>query len=279
MKRKIGFSLCSKPKDASALAAYAAAGIQAVEFSFNTEEYDGYDFKEGARLARENGMEAWSGHLPFLPFASNNIASLDAQVRKNTIAYQSEIIRRLGDAEIPLAIIHPSGEPNLPEVRAEMMKCAKDSLATLAEIAAKEGVTIAVEDLPRTCLGCCAAEIADLISADPRLRVCFDTNHLLEEDNLYFMRAMKDKIVTLHVSDYDFINERHWLPGEGKVDWVALMDGLDEIGYDGVFLYELGFPAPKTILRPRDLAAEDFVRNARELENRAALTVIGKPNV
>ena len=279
MKRKIGFSLCSKPYDAAAMESYAKAGIEAFEFSFATEVYATYDFAEGARQARAFGIDPWSAHLPFLPFKENNIASLDATVRKNTIVLQAELLKRIGEAEIPLAIIHPSGEPNPPEVRAEMTKYAKDSLATLAEIAAKEGITIAVEDLPRTCLGCCAAEIVDLISVDSRLRVCFDTNHLLEEDNLYFLRTLKDKIVTLHVSDCDFINERHWLPGEGKVDWVALMDGLDEIGYNGVFLYELGFPAPKTILRSRDLTAEDFVRNARELEARAPLTVIGEPNV
>ncbi len=279
MKRKIGFSLCSKPYDAAAMEHYARAGIEAVEFSFATDVYATYDFAEGAKLARACGMDPWSAHLPFLPFQSNNIASLDPQVRKNTLAYQSDLLRRFGEAGIPLAVIHPSGEPNAPEKRAEMIECAKDSLAALAEVAAREGITLAVEDLPRTCLGNTAEEIAELITADSRLRVCFDTNHLLTQDNDQFMRALKDKIVTLHVSDYDFINERHWLPGEGKVDWVRFMDVLDEIGYDGVFMYELGFAAPQTILRPRDLTAEDFVRNAKELEARAPLTVIGRPNV
>lgn len=277
MKRKIGFSLCSKPFDDAAMERYARAGIEAVEFSFATDVYATYDFAEGAKTARKCGIDPWSAHLPFLPFQSNNIASLDPTVRQSTITFQAELLKRVGEAEIPLAVIHPSGEPTPPEARAEMMKCAKDSLAALVEIAAREGVTLAVEDLPRSCLGRCASEIADLISVDERLRVCFDTNHLFNEDNLTFMRALGDKIATLHISDYDFVDEKHWLPGEGKVDWVALIDGLDEIGYTGVHMYELGFAAPKTILRPRDLTVEDFVRNARELEARAPLTVLGKP--
>ncbi len=277
--RKFGFYIGNKPQDDAAFAHYAEAGLSALEFSFSYEKYEDYDFKAGANRARANGLIPWSGHLPFYPFKNNNIASLDPEVRKNTIALQSALLCRFGEAGIPLAVIHPSGEPNAPEVRDEMIKYAKESLAILAEVAAREGVTIAVEDLPRTCLGNTAAEIADLLTADDRLRVGFDTNHLLIDDNLHFMRELKDKIVTVHVSDYDFIDEKHWLPGEGKVDWVAFMDTLDEIGYDGVFMYEIGFEAPKTILRPRDLTVEDFVRNARELEARAPLTVIGKPNV
>ena len=84
-------------------------------------------------------------------------------------------------------------------------------------------------------------EIEELLSAHPSLRVCFDTNHLLGgRCPLEFVREIGDKIVSLHVSDYDGIDEKHWLPGEGIVDWAAIMDALDEVGYDGPFLYELG---------------------------------------
>ena len=72
------------------------------------------------------------------------------------------------------------------------------------------------------------------------------------------------------------MNERHWLPGEGKIDWPALMDGLDAAGYAGAFTYELGFKGdPRTVARSRDLTPEDIVRNAREIEARHTLTVIG----
>lgn len=67
------------------------------------------------------------------------------------------------------------------------MSQAKKSLAFLAEFAGKHGAVIAVEDLPRTCLGRNSSDIKELLSADKRLKVCFDTNHLLGEDNLDFM--------------------------------------------------------------------------------------------
>ena len=91
-----------------------------------------------------------------------------------------------------------------------------------------------------------------------------------------FIHHFADKIITIHVSDYDFVNERHWLPGEGKIDWRELLDLLDEVEYKGAFLYELGFRAPRSVARPRPLTCEDFARNAAELEARAPLGVIGK---
>ena len=115
-------------------------------------------------------------------------------------------------------------------------------------------------------------EVKKLISADERLRVCFDTNHLLPGDGAEFIRAFADKIITIHVSDYDFINEKHWLPGEGKVDWQSIYNTLKEVGYKGPWLYEVTFGTPGA--RERLLTCEDFARNAYEIFNNKELTVI-----
>ena len=180
-------------------------------------------------------------------------------------------------------VIHPSGEPIAEEDRAEHMKYAKESLGILSDFCEQYGARILVENLPRTCLGRDISDIKDLLSADERVRCVFDTNHLLGgRDPIQFIHEISDKIVSLHVSDYDGVDEKHWLPGEGILDWVALMDALDDIGYAGPFLYELGYGRPEPckrphlydIERPRELTPEDFVRNHEELENRAKLTVI-----
>ena len=157
------------------------------------------------------------------------------------------------------------------------MSCAKAHLASLAEIAKQYGAVIAVENLPRTCLGRNSDEMLVLISAHENLRVCFDTNHLLGEDPIAFLDRVGEKVITTHVSDYDFVNERHWLPGEGRLDWQAILGKLREIGYGGVWLYEISFSCPKTILRDRDLTCEDFVRNAEELFEGIVPTVASRP--
>ena len=59
------------------------------------------------------------------------------------------------------------------------MELAKEGLFLLSRVATEAGAHLCVEDLPRTCLGNSSAEILELLTADPSLTVCFDTNHLL----------------------------------------------------------------------------------------------------
>ena len=276
---KLGLSSCGKPLCEELFENYKKAGIEAMEISLGVDEYATLDLPALRRMADGQGVELWSLHLPFMPFDKIDISR--PSLAEETVGYLSGLIRRGTEVGIDKFIIHPSGEPIKPEERAERMATAKASLAKLAEVARECGAVIAVEDLPRTCLGNTAAEIAELISVHPDLRVCFDTNHLLTEDAADFVRALGDKIITTHVSDYDFLNERHWLPGEGKLDWQSIVNALREVNYSGPWLYELGFACPKTLIRDRELTCEDFARNAAEIFGNRPLTVMStvKPDL
>ena len=72
------------------------------------------------------------------------------------------------------------------------MAASKNSLNELADFAAERGAVIAVEDLPRTCLGNCADEMLEILEANEKLRVCFDTNHLLKDTNGNFLKIVGD---------------------------------------------------------------------------------------
>ncbi len=271
----IGLSSCSKELNRELFEQYQKAGIGAMELSYEREEYALLDFEEVGRLAKEYSVTLWSLHLPFGPFEEIDLSR--RETRAYTLAYYEELIRKGSEIGIKTYVVHPSAEPIADAERRNRMDCAKESLALLAETAKKYGAIIAVEDLPRSCLGRNAAEIQELISAHSELRVCFDTNHLLNEDPVDFIYAVGDKIITTHVSDYDFVNERHWLPGEGKLDWNGVIKALKEVGYKGVWLYEIGFACPNTILRDRALVCADFVRNANELFTGKPITVFSNP--
>ena len=274
---RLGLSSCGKPLCEELFIKYKEAGIDAIEISLGIEEYEALDFYGLKCLSKKHGVELWSLHLPFSPFSQIDISN--PALSAATVEYYSELIKKGADIGIDKFIVHPSGEPIAPEDRAIRMGTAKNSLYSLAEIAKAHGATIAVEDLPRTCLGNTAAEIAELISVHPDLRVCFDTNHLLTENCADFIRTIGDKIITTHVSDYDFINERHWLPGEGKLDWQSILQALKDINYGGPWLYELGFTCPKTLVRDRDLTCEDFARNAKEIFENKPISVLSKQNL
>ena len=84
--------------------------------------------------------------------------------------------------------------------------------------------------------------------------MCFDVNHLLRESHETFMRRAADQVITTHLSDYDGVDERHWLPGMGVVPWKLIYDGLLAAGYTGPFLFELGAdPATKQPYAPESI--------------------------
>ncbi len=256
--------------------AYRAAGLDCLEISPAQEEYPHIDLQNIAALAKEFGITLWSFHLRFLPFAQYSISNPEEAMRRFAVEDHKKWIAAATQAGITRFVIHASGEPISDEERPLQIAQAKRSLCELAAFAAQHGAVIAVEDLPRSCLGNHSAELLDLVSCDERLRICFDTNHLLGEDPCAFLRTIAPKLLTTHVSDYDFINERHWLPGEGDMDWKALMDTFDEVGYTGPILYEVTQKqAWNTMVRERALLSADFVQNHKELEARAPLSVIG----
>lgn len=260
---KLGLSSCGKTFGEELFKEYKAAGIETMEISYGKKEYENFDFGLAKELSEKYGVELWSFHLPFMPFSEIDI-SVPA-LRDSTVLYLKELIKKGADIGIKIFVIHPSGEPIKDSERSLRMKTAKESLKELAEFAAELDAVIAVEDLPRTCLGRDSDEILELTSADDSLKVCFDTNHLLSEPISHFIKAVGDKIITTHVSDYDFEDEKHWMPFEGKIDWKELTDTLGAVNYNGVWLYELGFEAPDSMPRERKLTCADFALNAEKI--------------
>lgn len=246
--------------------------IEAIEISL--ANYDDFDFKAVKENADKYGIKLWSLHLPFMPFSEIDPSATDFMLKIKTLKLFSELIKKGSEIGIDKFIIHPSGEPISDDKREEKMLSSMSSLYRLAEIASNEGSTICVENLPRTCLGKNSKEMIRLTSVHKDLRICFDTNHLLCEDAIDFINKVGKKIVTLHVSDYDFKNERHWLPGEGDVNWQKLYKALLDVGYKGPWLYEVSFNPESTIDR-RALTYSDFYKNAMEIMNGNKPTAIG----
>ena len=223
--------------------------IDGIELSVN--EWDVYkiDWQGLADNAKKAGIALLSYHLPFGD--KSDISCIDAELRKNAIAWQKELIEKASAIGIKRFIIHPSYEPIADDEREVRLALASEGLKELAEYADSFGAVICVEDLPRSCLGHDVKEMIYLVNADERLRVCFDVNHLLTVygcTHKEFVEALGDKIVTCHMSDYDFVDEKHFFCGNGDINWDELIGLLEGIGYCGPFLYEGGF-APHRILK------------------------------
>ncbi len=251
------------------------AGVCDMEISLRYEDCCELDIQSVSRLAEKNGIRLWSYHLPFGWTGLLDLGSTDEKIRTFSVEKLSEFIRQGASVGIQTFVVHPSSEPkSLDAVQREIeLNYATQSLHTLTEVATQQGAVLAIENLPRSCLGANIAEMERLVSCHEKARICFDTNHMLQDSNLEFVERLGSKIVTLHVSDYDFADERHWLPGEGNIDWHALYAALYQKGYRGPWLYEVSLYKPKRMKRSRALTFSDFVQNATQIANGQPLSV------
>ncbi len=191
------------------------------------------------KTAENNGVKISSVHLPFSPFDKIDPASTDKEKRDNFLKIQSELVKISSDCGAEIAVVHPSGEPYKEENRDEHFKYSVNSIYELHELAKKEGIILAVENLPRTCICRDCKELDKMISEIPDIHFVFDSNHSLIDKNSEIIKTMGERIVALHISDYEFIDEMHLFPGEGKNDWKEIMSCLEQINYTGTWNYEI----------------------------------------
>lgn len=209
--------------------------------------------------ARKAGVEIWSVHIPF--GKTWDISLTNPQMREKALANNREALELCKLLGPKKAVIHASAEP-IPDVeRSARLAAAKQALQELTPEFAAAGIQLALEDLPRTCLGNTSAEILWLIDGIGGLGVCFDTNHLLKESSEDFARAVGPHIVTLHVSDYDGKDERHWMAGDGIIHWPAVAQALTDARYGGPFLYETSKHKSGSPVQPKE-----YVRFLEEIE-------------
>lgn len=229
-------------RDEQTLSYLKACGIGGMELSVSAAEYEQIDWADFRKNADRAGMQVLSYHLPFA--WEINIAAPDEAMRQRAVDIHCDLMRKAAAVGIRRFVVHPSAEPIPEEERAAWMRAACRSLRQMADCADGLNSVVCVENLPRTCLGNTADEMLALCAADSRLRVCFDVNHLLDAygcTHREFVEKLGDKIVTAHMSDYDFVDEKHFFPGNGLIDWQEIVELLEGVGYEGPFLYEGGF--------------------------------------
>lgn len=78
--------------------------------------------------------------------------------------------------------------------------------------------------------------------------ICVDTGHTHEAESFWvpapeeMIKILGSDISILHLHDNSGHWDDHLLPGFGNIKWPAVFDSLDEIGYNGVYNFELKLP-------------------------------------
>ena len=219
-------------------------GLESVDFDlcgkWNNENGEIDEYKEierGLEAVKASGLYFNGVHVPF--GRDWDFSEINEEKRAGAVAKFREIAPLIDKYNPNCYIIHGSYEPVATEDRDAKIASLKRSLAEMAEITK---TTLAVEILPRTCLLNTAKEAIEIVDSmnNSQIRICVDVNHFLQESSESGVLELGARIVTTHISDHDYENERQWLPGEGKIDWMALIAAFERIGYNGVFNYETG---------------------------------------
>ncbi|WP_339324761.1 sugar phosphate isomerase/epimerase family protein [Paenibacillus sp. FSL W8-0194] len=241
----ISFSLAN-PIDFNKM---AESGIRCMELTWQPLDIFDPEVKrrcdEAVDAARGLGIEVWSLHIPF--GTDWDPSSLDAATLEQVIAKVRRLFGYAADWGIRTLVFHPSWEPVPAEERAQRLQTAKQTLGLLSQEAAANGLRLAAECLPRTCLGHSASEMEFLTAGNPALGVCCDVNHLFKETPQRFIERLGDRIVTTHISDNDGTDEKHWMPGKGNLQWHDILRAFAEAGYQGPMVHEVRNPDPLDI--------------------------------
>ncbi len=234
-----------KRYDAAALAEAVKNGINHIEVAVN-QSYRGVPanevesrMKKVAESIDSSGINVWSVHLPFSRTLDISVA--DDSLRSENVRFLTGMIRLCSELYRPERfVLHPSSEPIEDSERKQRIENSIASIRELKKAADEAGIPLCIENLPRTCLGNTPEELAGIVDAVPGTGICFDTNHYVKGSTEHFINVAGKRILTVHISDFDFTNECHWLPYDGEIDWPEFISGmLGTAGYEGVMMYEV----------------------------------------
>ena len=202
--------------------------------------YDNNGWADSVRESLEKtSIKINSVHAPFS--AEVDISRLDDNGREFALQEVGKAIAMAERLKANIVVVHGSSEPITDNDRIQRIARCKSSLDILYKKAKSSGVKLAVELLPRTCLGNTADELQLLLDDVPIEYVgfCLDVNHPKDHKQIpNIVRQLNERIITLHISDYDGIDEKHWMPFKGLIEWGAFANALSDIKYDGAFIYE-----------------------------------------
>jgi sugar phosphate isomerase/epimerase len=225
--------------DETRAAALADGGDHAakwVEIFVEREDLGDTESIRGA-LAK-SGASVWSLHAPFGDRC--DLSSCDPAVRSDALSSHRQAAAMAVELGAQILVAHGGAEPVGSDERAARLAYARESVTAVAAECRALGLRLAIEFLPRSCPGNKPEELFCLLQDSGEVAgICLDVNHAnLGQDLVANVETLGKRIYSVHMSDDDGIDERHWMPGQGIIDWQSLVAALLRVGYAGPFMYE-----------------------------------------
>ncbi len=194
--------------------------------------------REFGEFARKNGVEVLQGHLWLWVKLCSDV---DNTVK--TLCDWLDLFYAIG---IKNAVLHCDRIRDKPDMPPE--ERIEENVKVLKRLTSHiEGrdINISLESINAPLLADTAELLIDIIhrAGDKNLSICHDTGHLNlcnVKDQEHFILTAGKYLKALHVADNDRTGDQHILPyGGGNVNFETVVRCLKEIGYDGLFNYEV----------------------------------------
>jgi sugar phosphate isomerase/epimerase len=195
--------------------------------------------------ARDAGLKIIALHYLFLPGMS--ITADDAQIRSSTMDHARSAIDLAHDLGAAFVVFGAGFARSIPAGMAHPVGSARvvDALGAMAAHAETRGVTVCFEGLNRyeTNIGRTLAECSSFVDKvkSSALKVLGDTFQMnIEEMSLAgAIEAAGARLAHFHLAD-----SHRMAPGDGHVDFPAVLNALKKIGYQGFVSFEFFWIAP-----------------------------------
>ena len=194
------------------------------------------------------------------PFADINIASpsktmLNASMKrlKQSMAYANQL-----DAKV--WVFHPGAKTGIGQFYpGAEWKQNNESIQELYKTAEEYGVNIALENLPAKYYFFMSKpeEFARFYrETNLPVGIVMDLGHANLEGQIEpFFKLLTDKIVHIHASDNDGLDDQHLGIGQGKIDYNSFAQTLKKMGYDKSVIVESTINVQESIKKLKHLLA------------------------
>ena len=245
----------------------ADAGFECIEYNDQSLplffEASDAELRDVRMVADGLGLDFWSVHMPCLnrfALASSDPAVM--RVSRDTFERTVEVCALMGARQLVVHLLDTVGEEKASAE--DRLRMAKETLAWLRPKAMDAGVTLALENMGRSQSCALMVDLCHELGPDG-MGVCLDIGHAHASGESPADEACVagDLLCTLHIHDNNNSGsgrDEHLPPGFGNIDFPALMQALDDVGYDDVFMLEAMRSHPAV----KGMSVEEIVRISAE---------------
>jgi len=211
-----------------------------------------------ASLAAE-GLVVRSLNVPSL---DHNLASPMRRMRQYSVGLFVDAIDLASDLGATYLVVVPGRmSPLFPPPFEARDAWMRESLDALIPHAQKRGVTLVLENVPFAAFADAATLGAFVRCYETRsLAVCYDVAnaHFIGESPADGLRALRELVRLVHLSDTTRHAWRHDEVGHGDVPFDEVPPALDEIGFDGTCMLEIISDEPEGAIQRSRRALHAF---------------------